>query len=211
MSREFKSTLANLLQGMDELNQRSQEREIVLQNYTATIRQIGRGADSIISVITFSERPPSPSPKISLLGTSIGSDPSTGTIKFSQMGPGSSSLDSRSTYQTAPAYRSTDTEMQMEPSTDPMADDRSTPTMKPPSNSWIPGQCPQIFVKGLGRTTIVLRLPMCLSRCLVQVKLPNLSVFHVLIRLTFLSLILKNRRLGKRTASVFFFRLQPRA
>ena len=142
---------------MDELSQKSQEREIVLKNYTATIRQFGRGADSIISVATFSERPPSPSPKISLLENSIGSDPSTRTVKLSQTGPGASSLDSSSTYQTAPAYQSTDTEMQMELFADPITNDRSTPTMKPPSHSWIPGQCPQVFVKGLGRTTIVLR------------------------------------------------------
>ena len=105
----------------------------------------------------FSERPPSPSPKISLLDTSIGFHPSTRTIKFSQMGPGASSLDSRSTYQTTPAYQSTDTKMQMELFGDSITNNGSTSTMKPPSNSWIPGQCPQIFFKGLGRTTITLR------------------------------------------------------
>ncbi len=143
---------------MDEWDQRSQESDVVLRNYTATIRQFNRGPDSIMSASTFPEWSTSPSPKISLLETSIGSYPSTRIIRFQQVGSGASTLDSRSTYQTAPTYQSTDREMQIELSADPTTDERSTSTTKSPSsNSWIPGQCPQIFVKGLGRTTIVLR------------------------------------------------------
>lgn len=143
---------------MDEWDQRSQEKDVVLRNYTATIRQFNRGPDSIMSATTFSERPASPSPKTSLLETSIGSYPSTRIIRSHQVGPGASTLYSRSTYQTAPTHQSTDTEMQIELSADPTTGKRSmSATESPSSNSWIPGQCPQVFVKGLGRSTIVLR------------------------------------------------------
>ena len=143
---------------MNEWKQRSEESEVVLRNYTATMRDFNRGPDSIMTASTFPERPPSPSPKISLLECSIGSYPSTRTTNIQQVGPGTSTLDSRSTYQTAPTYQSTGRETQIELSADPTTNERSMSTTKSPtSDSWIPGQCPQIFVKGLGRTTIVLR------------------------------------------------------
>ena len=146
---------------MDEWKQRSEENEVVLRNYNTTLRHFNRGPDSIMTASTLPERPTTPSPNISLLESSSGSYHSVRITNSHQVGPDTSTLDSRSSYQTAPAYQSTSREMQIEQSADPTTDERSTSmTKSPSSSSWIPGQCPQIFVKGLGRTTIVLRPPM---------------------------------------------------
>ena len=164
---------------------------MILQNYGATIQRFARGADSIMTASTFPDRSPSPSPEVSFLNPSLDSCSTYITAPSHRTEDPVASLASRSTDETARLHLTTDTRL-ASPEAGASSDTESTSTIEHSAEKERLEECQQLFVKGLAAHTIVLS---SLESPIYVSELKNLLYREVGIPEAFITLLHGGKRL----------------